>query len=327
MAIATKLLSPRSVLSRARRLLARRLSRVPESLDLPRPKFAHLYASPGRPPIGPDGSPWLTSCLCTERHFHTPEFKGWWARLGEAPYMHRKLWEIYYISQALAERGLLRPGRRGLGFAVGQEHLPALFAAHGCEIVASDLNPDDPRAAAWAQTNQHASNLAGLNSRGLCDPTQFARLATFRVVDMNRIPDDLRSFDFTWSTCSFEHVGSIELGLRFIHEQLKCLNPGGIAVHTTEFNLFSNTETIRTGQCVLFRRCDIEALVRDLTDVGHYVEPLDLDLGDGPLDRHIDIPPYCHDRHLKLQTGRYVTTSIGLIIRKGGTADCGTRRA
>ncbi len=324
MTIQTKLRSAKSALSRARRFLPRRTPKLPTTLGLPRPEFAHLYVDSGSSPEATDqGSKpgavgRLRSCLCTERDFHAAEFQAWWTRLGGTPSMHRKHWELFYICQALGERGLLMPGRRGLGFAVGQEPLPALFAAHGCEIVASDLDAGDPRAAAWVRTNQHASHLAGLNASGLCDPAEFARLVSFRVVDMNCIPDDLRGFDFTWSTCAFEHVGSIALGLRFVRKQLQCLRPGGIAVHTTEFNLTSNTRTVSTGNCVLFRRRDIEALVRDLTEAGHEVEPLDLDLGSGPLDRHVDPPPYCCERHLRLQISRYACTSIGLIIRKRG---------
>jgi len=40
------------------------------------------------------------------------------------------------------------------------------------------------------------------------------------------------------------------------------------------------------------------------------------DLGDGPLDRYVDAPPYTQDKHLKLQLARYVTTSFGIIAQK-----------
>ena len=35
---------------------------------------------------------------------------------------------------------------------------------------------------------------------------------------------------------------------------------GGLAIHTTEFNLSSETDTVREGWCVLFTRPQIEAL-------------------------------------------------------------------
>lgn len=258
----------------------------------------------------------LSSCVCTEKDFHTKAFRHWCCQIAEEWRLHRKLWEYLYICQALYERGMLSAGRRGLGFAVGLEPLPSLFASKGVQIVASDLCASDPRAELWANSQQLASNLQQLNQRGLCEPGRFTELVSFRNVDMNEIPDDLRDFDFTWSSCSFEHCGSIELGQRFICEQMKCLKPGGIAVHTTELNLTSNDETIATGATVLFRRRDIEEIAARLTADGHRVERIDPDLGSSPTDHYIDLAPYSSAPHLKLQLGGYVTTSIGLIVEK-----------
>lgn len=229
--------------------------------------------------------------------------------------MHRKQWEFAYIAQALHERGLLRAGSRGLGFAVGREPLPSLFASHGCEIVASDWEEQAAGAAGWVETNQHASDKAMLNERGLCPPDDFQKLVQFRVVDMNRIPGDLKDFDFVWSSCSLEHLGSLEHGEQFIYNAMKCLKPGGVAVHTTEFNVSSNQFTIHRGESVLFRRRDIERAAGTLLADGHHVE-VDFTDGDLPLDRVVDLPPYHEEPHLKLLISRYVSTSLGLIIEK-----------
>lgn len=265
--------------------------------------------------------PQLRSALCTRSQLESPAFRYWATQMNERWRLHRKLWEFCFISQSLYERGMLGEGRRGLGFAVGAEPLPSMFARFGCEILASDLHSEDERSQVWAQTNQLASCLEALNARGLCDPAQFARKVSFRPVDMNRIPDDLAGFDFTWSSCSFEHCGSIGLGKRFLREQLRCLKPGGVAVHTTEFNLSSNEETVDEGTTVLFRRQDIEGVVRDLQADGHHVEPLQLDVGTLPEDQHVDIFPYAAAPHLKLELfDKYVSTSIGLIIRKSDAA-------
>jgi len=259
----------------------------------------------------------LTSILCTERQFCTSVYSDWCQRISMPIILHRKVWEYYYICQALHERDMLRPGRRGLGFAVGQEPLPSVFAAMGCEIVASDLPLMDERAAAWANTNQHASTLEALNKLGLCEAEQFSRVVSFVNVDMNHIPDDLTGFDFTWSSCSFEHCGSLEAGMRFIDQQMKCLKPGGVAVHTTEYNVSSNEDTVTTGETVIYRRRDLEEMARRLTADGHHLEPFDFDQGCGPADRHVDESPYTGAIHLKLRLYGYVATSIGLIIRKG----------
>jgi FkbM family methyltransferase len=260
----------------------------------------------------------LTSGFCVSEQLGSPAFRHWLLVLGEEWRQHRKLWEFGFVIQALYERGCLSPARRGLGFAVGEEPLPALFASMGCEIMATDLDAADARAEVWAQTAQHASDLTKLRHPKICPDEIFDRRVSFRAVDMNRIPPDLSNFDFTWSTCSFEHCGSIELGSQFIENQLKCLRPGGIAVHTTEFNLTSLEETITSGPTVLFRRKDIEAIIKRLQAAGHYVEPLCPFLGDAKIDRAIDLMPYSENRHLKLFLfEKYVSTSVALIIKKG----------
>ena len=257
----------------------------------------------------------LKSTLCRQAELESDRLKRWAGRLQEPFFLQRKLWEWCYICEALDERGLLESGRRGLGFGVGREPLASLFAAMGSEVVATDLDFESAREIGWAGTSQHAESLEALNLRGLCDPATFRRLASFRVVDMNAIPDDLRGFDFSWSSCSLEHVGSIDLGLRFLERQLDCLRPGGVAVHTTEFNVCSDHETLSEGPTVLFRRRDIAKLQRRLRAGGHAID-LDLDPGDGLADGHIDAPPFTYNPHLKLRLAGHVTTSIGLIVEK-----------
>jgi hypothetical protein len=75
--------------------------------------------------------------------------------------LHRKFWEFAYISQCLEERGMLQPGRRGLGFGVGREPLASVFAKRGCAIVATDLAANAATRLGWAQSNQHASAPGG----------------------------------------------------------------------------------------------------------------------------------------------------------------------
>ncbi len=264
----------------------------------------------------PQGQQRLRSQLCTEVQFCSPTYRAWCEKIIEPQILHRKVWEYYYICQGLYEREMLTPGRRGLGFAVGQEPLPATFASFGCEIVGSDLDPDDERAQDWRETGQHASNLAALNRKQLCDPESFSRLVSFRAVDMNAIPEDLTGFDFTWSSCALEHLGSLEAGLAFFENSMRCLRPGGVAIHTTEFNLDSNEETIASGGTVVYRRRDIEELVNRLQAVGCEVEPLDFDPGSGPADRVIDEAPFTGDICIRLRLEQFACTSIGIIARK-----------
>jgi hypothetical protein len=140
----------------------------------------------------------------------------------------------------------------------------------------------------------------------------------FRAVDMNRIPEDLGGFDFCWSACAFEHLGSIARGLAFVERSLGTLRPGGIAVHATELNLSSNRRTIDHQPTVLFRRRDFEALAVRFHAQGYHVMPLCFDLGDAPDDAHVDVPPYRNDVHLRLALAEHVTTSFGFAVRRGG---------
>lgn len=261
----------------------------------------------------------LLSCLCRAEFLESPAFRCWAGQLGESWRLHRKLWEFCYVCQALYERDMLRPGCHGLGFAVGQEPLPSLFAAMGCQVVATDLPADDQRTKQWADTAQWTDSLQVLNERGLCEPAAFRERVRYRPVDMNHIPGDLRGFDFTWSSCSFEHCGSIQLGRQFLINQMECLRPGGVAVHTTEFNVTSNSDTLSEGVTVIFRRRDIDEMVAALRAAGHCVEPLELKFGNTPADRHVDLPPYPQKTHLRLRLGNWTTTSLGLIIKKSSS--------
>ena len=133
---------------------------------------------------------------------------------------------------------------------------------------------------------------------------------------MNAIPDDLKDFDFNWSSCSFEHLGTLEKGFDFLKNQLKTLKPGGWSVHTTEYNISSNDETQENNDTVIYRQRDIEKIVTKLRNEGHLVEEMDFSIGGLPEDFMVDVEPHKQAVHIKLQVGKYVVTSIGLIIQK-----------
>lgn len=154
--------------------------------------------------------------------------------------------------------------------------------------------------------------------RGLCPPAEFARRVTFRTADMTAVPPDLAGFDFCWSTCAVEHVGSLDRSKRFILDMVQTLRPGGVGVHTTEFNVEHDTETLLDGPTVIWRACDLREVGEQLRRGCHRLADLDLSPGDGPADRVVDEPPYRWDPHLKLRLNKYVTTSVGLIVERDG---------
>lgn len=255
------------------------------------------------------------SQACTQKQMEDPLYAAWCHALHENPSTHRKQWEFCYVLQALHTRGMLEAGRSGLGFGVGDEPLTAAFASRGIAVMATDLDTERAAQQGWVETDQHARSKEVLNGRGLCPPEQFEQLVDFRFMDMSAIDPNLRNFDFCWSACALEHLGSIEQGMSFVEASLECLRPGGIAVHTTEFNCQSDFATLDNASTVLFRKRDFMALARRLRRQGHDIV-LNFDTGDQPLDLHIDVPPYSQDNHLKLQIAKWVTTSYGLIVKK-----------
>lgn len=278
-----------------------------------------------------------TSQLCNQDFFGLPLFQYWsniiieyWDdfmekikvndnhNMPKGILLHRKLWEYIYIIQVLYENGCLQNGKRGLGFGVGTEILPSLFASMGCKIVATDLDYNDELAKSWAIGSQNTKNdLNLLNQFKICDDEIFYKNVSFIPLNMNNIPDNLIDFDFNWSSCALEHIGGLENSINFLINNLKTLKSGGISVHTTEFNLSSNEDTLLDPHCVIFREKDILYVIKKIEDLGHYVYPLDLRKGIYVADNYVDIPPYYSNNiHLRLKLDKYITTSIGLIIKK-----------
>ena len=95
---------------------------------------------------------------------------------------------------------------------------------------------------------------------------------------------------------------------------MDCLAPGGIAVHTTEFNLDSDQSTVSSGPTVAFRRRDVDALLHRVADGGHSFEPFVVGARHGVLDKVIDVPPH-HYSSLVLRLGPYRIASAVIILQ------------
>ncbi len=240
--------------------------------------------------------------------------------MGVVGHIHRKAWEWCAIAQALQERDMLRSGRLGCGFAVGKEPLPSLFASMGAKITATDAFPSE-ETTGWAATNQYASALDDLYIPQVVAQDLFLKNVEFRYADM-RLPTTFPEgkYDFIWSSCAFEHLGTLEAGNYFVLSSAdQLLKAGGIAVHTTEFNVSSEDDTLTAGSDVIYRRKDLERIAASLRRVGCGMNPVDYDLGIEPEDLNYDYPPYeTHGRrHIKLLVGDYIVTSVLIIIQKG----------
>jgi hypothetical protein len=283
------------------------------------------------PSVDISGEPRRRGLSCkatTQADVESPWFAYWCKELKIAPMYHRKLWEYAYVLQALFEHDKLDGGRHGLGFGCGEEPIASYLASRGLRATVTDLDPSAAKGRGWMETGQHTSALDQAYRSDLVARDRFEQLVRLEYVDMNAIPSHLEGrYDFCWSICAMEHLGSIEQGMRFVERAMATLNAGGLAVHTTEFNYLSEDDTVDDSVVVLFLRKHFVALKTRLERAGHRVMDLDFDRGDSVLDRYVDVPPYAWEgpqkcpwgiehAHLKLSVFGYPCTCFGLIVQK-----------
>ncbi|MCP9925930.1 hypothetical protein KBY79_12000 [Synechococcus lacustris C3-12m-Tous] len=256
------------------------------------------------------------SSLCRmEDMLHPGYQKICFEDLKRKPILHRKQWEHAFIIHRLRAHGRLYPGFRGLGFGVGTESLPSLFVSLGCNILATDA-PENPDIISWKNSDQHANSLISIWREEMVEWDLFEKACRFAPLDMNNHLSIPHGYDFHWSSCVIEHLGGIREAQDFILNSISALAPGGIAVHTTEFNLSSETETVdEPGTCIL-RAKDIFKLQNEVEDRGFKVDPIILDPGSHPYNYHVDSPPYQSSVHLRLLLDGYASTSIGFVVKK-----------
>jgi hypothetical protein len=260
--------------------------------------------------------PFMASSACVASDFFHIEFARICHLINESPSFHRKQWEWVFIFHHAERLGLMGSGRRGLAFGVGREVLPAAFATFGCEIVATDAPAELANKSGWDLSGQFAAGLAAL-PEGRLDRAAFESQVSWRPCDMNAIDPELADFDFCWSSCALEHLGSLEAGLDFIVNSVeKTLKVGGVALHTTEFNLSSNGGTIERGETVFYRRRDLEALIARLRERGHEVDNLVIGPNVFLMNNFTDTPPFTAP-HLLVNFQGFTVTSVGLVVRRG----------
>ena len=264
----------------------------------------------------------LKSKTCTQADMES-DWAAFWTKEMKLPSTyHRKRWEFAYIAQALWAEGKVAKGKCGMGFGCGIEPLPSLFVKYGASVLATDLDPNDPKAGPWAVSNQLTTTANALRRPVICPDESLLDNITFRPQNMKGIDADLYGkFDFCWSACALEHLGSINEGLEFVRNSLRVLKPGGVAVHTTEFT-FDSAKALEFGSSVYYKEIHLQEFSERLKAEGYMMAELDLSAGDGILDQFVDFPKkkdmFLTNRspplHLKINSNGYVCTSVGMII-------------
>lgn len=268
----------------------------------------------------------IRSQACTQLQFEEPLYSFWVSEFKENFAYHRKQWEWVFIARALSVNGFLEKGVRGLGFGVGIEPLPPVFAKYGCDVLVTEWDIGEHGGRSWSSHYNPNSLLATMNRNDIfrpdgliCEEEAYRCRVSYQDVDMNNIPENLKDFDFVWSSCSLDHLGTRENCNNFIYNSVKCLSRGGIAVHTTEYNLMPEIFTPDTGSVILFNESQLFEIASNLMDMDCEVR-FNLNTGNGYMDLVPDRSPWNLKQHVKLAFDEpspgVVVTSIGLIIKK-----------
>ena len=79
---------------------------------------------------------------------------------------------------------------------------------------------------------------------------------------------------------------------RFHRERHGDTTPPAALPFITEFNFLEDEETVDNSPTVLVQRKRSVEIAARLRDRGHAAAELDFDIGGGPLDKFIDVPPF-----------------------------------
>ena len=248
----------------------------------------------------------LESRICTSADIYSDWHRSIAQCLRADNYKLRKIWEWTFALKALQAAGKLHAVSRGLGFGCGTEPLASCFANFVDKVMVTDAPIDVIDGKGWSDTSQHTSSLEDAKHDWLASRGDLDRCLQFSYADMNNIPESFRNqYDFVWSSCALEHLGSKLKGLQFVVNSALCLKPGGVAVHTTEFDL-SGTSVIDNWETVLFNTEDLQVLLPELlanAEIANQglklkVLPFNLGRGNAFIDGFVDIPPYSYHANI-----------------------------
>lgn len=244
------------------------------------------------------------SNLCNTEDLLSLEYKTFCTDIKVTPIFNRKYWEWFTIYNKIIKHfnNSLKE-KKGLGFATGgsvkngsntpMEPLVELFMKYGANITATDIDisPD--------------MDLNDLDLKGIVEKDIFFRSIKVDHIDMNNISDGYLKpqFDFIWSSCAIEHLGSIKLGLDFVKNSLSCLKSGGIAIHTTEYNVNSNTEHCDHIHSCIYSQTDILNFKNDVESLGYIVRPINFTRENNSINNYVDNPwedGYCLGNSVEL---------------------------
>lgn len=271
----------------------------------------------------------LRGLLCKKSDLVLWEKSGVFLGLKKQLYLHRKDWEIGFVLDVLRKTGCVSKGKKGLVFGCGKEITIPLLAQQEVFVTATDQPQVLGESSSWNSTNQYCSGKEALKKEFEkdFDWSMISDFIEYQEMDMNSLSVGNQKYDFLWSSCSLEHLGSFQNSINFVTKSLDFLKNFGFAIHTTEYNYFDNKSFDDAYNCC-FNRDVLMSMFDAVQKVGGYVYPIDFFSGDEPEDVFVDVPPFtfhsskikleepCGKSHFKLLINDKHTTSLGFIIQK-----------
>lgn len=222
-----------------------------------------------------------------DKDYTSTWYRKWMLRLGANPNVrHAKFWEQAMIYGALKQNGMLKPGKKGLGFGVGVEHLVSVFANEGVDITATDQAPEN--AQEW-DNGQLSHGKKSLYYKSIIDKKDFEKRVDFRYHDMNVLEKSfVGKYDFVWSNCVIGHLGSMKLSEKHLKRHAKYIKDGGISVLTTELVVSSLTETVTANSgTIVWRLSDLLRVFNEMLDNDMVANRMRLRFATSPQDYNI----------------------------------------
>jgi len=122
--------------------------------------------------------------------------------------------------------------------------------------------------------------LHDLRDRAPCDEAAFAENVAVRLASWRRLPEDLVNFDFLWSARANESLYSVAATVQFVENAMRCLRPGGLAVHVMSYDLAPGGRSTPSSERILLQQNDVERLSLVLVSRGYEVAQFKIDSSD-----------------------------------------------
>jgi SAM-dependent methyltransferase len=246
--------------------------------------------------------------------------------LREVPRFHRKQWESAMIFLALRRLGKLQPESTGLSMGGGKELILYALAQHVRQLVVTDLYDTQTD---WDCAKTDDPDTFIRHNKPF--PVDDERLKALRM-DMRDLHFPDRSFDFCYSTCAVEHIGTREDFLRHFNEVARVLTDDGVYVFTTEVSY--GDQTIKDEHNYVFSLRDLYEIFAesDLVPGEEFDAAVTHHKINYPLPSNLKNLAYFHPQlfaeqllqeapHIQLMRGKHPFTCGIFVMRKRRASD------